>query len=323
MSPAWSQLELRPRKGKSAVTASHHVLEGRLFPTQTKMNFPKPAYAPFVTCHGSAFGKPARRLGLASRGVTQLSCDDVLAAIEQGVNFVNWPGASEGPAVRDSFSSAIAELGPRREDVVVSIQLAARDASDARDELQSVLRVLGTDYVDVVTLYYVEQEHEWNSLSSPDGVCDYCRAAQADGTIRRLGITSHRRPLAAKIAASGLVDLVMIRYNAAHRGAEREVFPVTEAHGVPVIAYTALRWGALLQSTPLDPPGYQVPTADAWYRFVLQSPSVSVVLAAPDTRQELDQALSVLRADGPLPESEWNELAAHGARVRATAGSFP
>ena len=35
----------------------------------------------------------------------------------------------------------------------------------------------------------------------------------------------------------------MIRYNAAHRGAEREVFPVTEALGLPVIAYTALRWG--------------------------------------------------------------------------------
>ena len=51
----------------------------------------------------------------------------------------------------------------------------------------------------------------------------------------------------------------MIRYNAAHRGAEREVFPVTDAIGMPVIAYTALRWGALLRPTPDDPPGFRVP----------------------------------------------------------------
>ena len=62
----------------------------------------------------------------------------------------------------------------------------------------------------------------------------------------------------------------MIRYNAAHRGAEREVFPVTDALGLPVIAYTALRWGGLLRPTPDDPPGFVVPPAPAWYRFVLQ-----------------------------------------------------
>ena len=45
----------------------------------------------------------------------------------------------------------------------------------------------------------------------------------------------------------------MIRYNAAHRGAERDLFPVTEALGMPVIAYTALRWRALMQPTPSDP----------------------------------------------------------------------
>jgi hypothetical protein len=33
----------------------------------------------------------------------------------------------------------------------------------------------------------------------------------------------------------------MVRYNAAPRGAERDVFPVTGALGLPVITYTALR----------------------------------------------------------------------------------
>ena len=79
--------------------------------------------------------------------------------------------------------------------------------------------------------------------------------------MRRLGVTSHQRPLAATMAASGLLDCVMVRYNAAHRGAERDVFPVTTARGLPVIAYTATRWGALLRPTPDDPPDFAPPAS--------------------------------------------------------------
>ena len=115
----------------------------------------------------------------------------------------------------------------------------------------------------------------------------------------------------------------MIRYNAAHRGAEREVFPTTDAIGMPVIAYTALRWGALLQPAPEDPPGFRVPTAPDLYRFVLQSDSVAVVLAAPSNRAELDEDLEVLRSSRPLAASEYALLAEHGERVRRHAGRFP
>ena len=108
----------------------------------------------------------------------------------------------------------------------------------------------------------------------------------------------------------------MIRYNAAHRGAETEVFPVTDALGLPVIAYTCLRWGALLRPTPDDPPGFTVPRAPSWYRFALQSPSVTVALASPESREELEEDLTVLDAAGPLPPQEHERLAEHGRRVR-------
>ena len=186
-----------------------------------------------------------------------------------------------------------------------------------------MLAAIRSDYVDVLTLYYVERADEWEALRGPGGVVEYLRAAKADGVVRRLGVTSHQRPLAAAMAASGLLDCVMVRYNAAHRGAERDVFPVTTARGLPVIAYTALRWGALLRPTPDDPPGFIPPPAPAWYRFALQHPAVSVVLSAPHTRAELDEDLEVLAAPGPLPADEYEALARHGERVRAHAGRFP
>ena len=161
------------------------------------------------------------------------------------------------------------------------------------------------------------------SWSARGRTLEYCRAAQRDGRVRRLGITTHQRPLAAEAARSGKLDLLMVRYNAAHRGAETEVFPATDAAGMPVIAYTALRWGGLLRPTPDDPPGFTPPPAPEWYRFVLQNPTVTVALAAPHDRRELEQDLTVLGATHPLTPDEYERLAEHGRRVRRHGGGFP
>ena len=138
-----------------------------------------------------------------------------------------------------------------------------------------------------------------------------------------LGLTSHQRSLAAEAARSGLLDMLMIRYNSAHRGAEIDVFPVTAKMGLPVVVYTCLRWGALLRSTPDDPAGFVPPPAPLWYRFALQHPAATVALMAPESRAELDEDLGVLTATGPLSTEEYEVLAAHGQRVRKHGGRFP
>jgi predicted aldo/keto reductase-like oxidoreductase len=276
-----------------------------------------PSLAPFLCRDATAFGKPVCRLGLASHGATDITGDDICHALGRGVNFLNWAGDE------DVFSRTIAGLGPRREEVILCVQFAARIAADADTELRSLLATLNTDYVDILTFYYVEAAEEWGELTAADGALAFCREVQREGRVRRLGVTTHQRPLAAEMARSGLLDLLMIRYNAAHRGAEQEVFPVTATLRMPVIAYTALRWGGLLRPTPDDPPGFAVPPASAWYRFALQSPAVTVALAAPDDRAELDEALRVLDAAGPMDAGEYERLAAHGRRVRRHAGNFP
>ncbi len=265
-------------------------------------------------------GGPPRtlcRLGLATRGDGLLQPSDILHAIDRGIDFLNWCGAP------DALSAAVAGLGRRRDDVVVCVQFEARTAAEARQELDRIRAELKTDYVDILTFYYVEAASEWHQIIAPGGALQYCEEVLAAGMVRLLGVTSHQRRLAAQMAESGRLDLLMFRYNAAHRGAESDVFPTTTALGMPAVVYTCLRWGALLQSTPEDPPGFVVPPAPAWYRFALQHPAVTVALAAPQTQAELDEDLTVLDATGPLPTEEYDRLAAHGLRVRRHAGSFP
>src|SRR3954470_23671307 len=159
--------------------------------------------AAFLTRPEREFGKPVCRLGLASYGRTAITPDDLLSAVERGVNFLNWQGMAEGPTEGDAFPAAISSLGARRESVVVCAQFGARSEADAATELRSTLAALGTDYVDVLTLYYVEREDEWQGLVAPGGALRYLQDAKRDGLVRRIGFTSHQRRLAARMAESG------------------------------------------------------------------------------------------------------------------------
>ena len=94
-------------------------------------------------------------------------------------------------------------MASARESVVVCVQFGARTATDAADELRSILATLRTDFVDVLTFYYVERRPEWDQIRGPGGALGYCQAARRDGLVRRLGMTTHQRPLAAEAARSG------------------------------------------------------------------------------------------------------------------------
>ena len=258
---------------------------------------------------------PVRRLGLATRGNTRLPADSVVEAVERGVNYLNWCGYDDG------ISQALPRL--KRERVVVAIQMHAQSGREARRELDEALRKLKTDFLDVVTFYYVERESEWRSIAKSGGALEVLRKAQAEGKVRMIGLTTHQRKFGAQLAETGALDLLMIRYNAAHRGAEQDVFPITTRLKVPVVCYTGLRWRGLLKPTKEDPPGFSPAPAPEWYRFALANPAASVVLTAPGNHREMVENLKLLEDWRAPEEEEFNTMAAHGARVRKWAGTFP
>ena len=260
---------------------------------------------------------PVARLGLATRGNTQLAAEDVALAVARGVNYLNWCGYDDG------IAQALRRKLIDRERVVVAMQLDARDAAAAESELEEALGALGARRIDVVTFYYVEQMSEWNEIASRDGALRALEEAKAQGRVGLIGLTTHQRKLAAACAEEKKLDLLMVRYNAAHRGAEQDVFPITLRLGMPVIAYTAQRWGALRRKTHDDPPEFAPPAAIEWYRFALAHPAVNVVLTAPNGRRELEENLKLLDDWRPPTHAEFDTLAAHGLRVRKHAGRFP
>ena len=48
------------------------------------------------------------------------------------------------------------------------VQFEARTAGDATRELERILTTLRTDYVDILTFYYVEEQAEWERTLAED-----------------------------------------------------------------------------------------------------------------------------------------------------------
>ncbi len=228
-------------------------------------------------------------------------------AFERGCNYFYWTSRKSG--MRDAIRQ-IAGRG-QRERLVVALQSYARSALLMEYSLGKALKALGLDYADVFLL-------GWHNKAPSPRLIDRALAMREKGMLRHLGMSGHNRPLFARMADLEAFDLFQVRYNAAHRGAEREVFPHLKGQGV--VSYTATRWGHLLQARRM-PPGQQPPSSRDCYRFALSHPAVDVCMCGPRNMEQMQAALMVLESS-PMDEAELERMRAIGDHVHAQRSFF-
>lgn len=188
--------------------------------------------------------------------------------------------------------------------------------SNLRKDLEKRLRQLDTDYLDVFMFLGIMKAEQF-----PDSVLEEMMRFREEGKVRAIGISTHDRRLAGELARRGGLDVLMIRYNAAHRGAEVDIFPHLATHDPGVVSYTATRWRGLLRRTGGWPTGSPIPTAGQAYRFVLSNPHVDLVLTAPTNVEQLEQNLAEV-AKGPLPDDEMAFMREYGDAVHRARNWF-
>jgi aryl-alcohol dehydrogenase-like predicted oxidoreductase len=132
-----------------------------------------------------------------------------------------------------------------------------------------------------------------------------------DQRVRAISVSIHDRPLAGRLVANGELDAIMVRYNAAHRGAETDVFPHLAAHHPGVVSFTATRWRQMLYRPRGWPKHEPVPSAGMCYRFVLSNPNVDVCMTAPSNLKQFEANLAEVRK-GPLSDEEMDFMKRYG-----------
>jgi aryl-alcohol dehydrogenase-like predicted oxidoreductase len=244
-------------------------------------------------------GLEVGRLGLASG--YGLPGESIERALECGVNYIFWGSRRTG-----TFGAALQRLGGRRERIVLVVQSYTRVAGLLSSSVERALRSVGFDYTDILLLGL------WNK-PVPARILDAARKLKQRGLVRFLAVSTHQRKTVPQFAAGNDVDVLHFRYNAAHPGAEVDIFPHLPADNRPgLVVFTATSWRQLLGQAPLQgivpgahriPASERTPTAADCYRFVMSRPEVDVCLTGPANAAQLEQGLEALRL-GPMSEEE-------------------
>ncbi len=247
-------------------------------------------------------GKRVLRLGVA--GNYGLETEDIHYAAERGVGLWVW-----SPRFRSVTPALKAILPKDRVRHVVGVFGFGYSAGMVRRGVENALRILGIEQLDMFLLGWLGR----GSRYSPK-IQETLVRLKDEGKLSAAGTSIHDRMRAGRLVRDSVLDAFLLRYNAKHPDAERDVFPHLGARNPAIVSYTATSWRQLLQ--PIK--GIDMPplTPGLCYRFCLSNPHVHVTLTAPRNRQQLDENLAALEA-GPLSREEEDRVRQYGRQVKA------
>ena len=166
-------------------------------------------------------GLKLSEIGLGCEGV--VDADDALSdaifelALQNGVNCLDM--YTPDPAAQKKIGRGIA---PVRKDFILQGHLCTqwrngqyeetRKLQEVKDAFEAMLHNLGTDYVDVGNLHYVDSLETWQKILD-NGVLNYALELKAAGRIRYLSMSSHNPIVALEAVKTGHLDALLFSIN--------------------------------------------------------------------------------------------------------------
>jgi predicted aldo/keto reductase-like oxidoreductase len=264
----------------------------------TFMNFHEPAIL-------GRTGLKVGRLGIASGyGAPPEALEE---AFERGCNYFTWGTVVKGysPRLRQALKNIVAK--GQRDRLVLAMFTYAHNNLFTERLFARGLKSASLDHAEILILGYFSRQPSRRLI-------DGALRMKEKGLVRFIGLSSHNREILGKLAREGEFDVMHLRYSAAHRGAETEIFPFLGEERRPgTVAFTATRWGKLLDSKKM-PPGEKPPTAADCYRFVLSHPAIDVCMSGAKTVEQMHENLAGLEA-GPMSDDELARIRRIGDHV--------
>jgi aryl-alcohol dehydrogenase-like predicted oxidoreductase len=273
-------------------------------------------------------------LGIGGGGA--ISSEDTLYAFDRGINYFFYSSDLHHFLYR-SMAGALRQLCGRgsavRDKVVLATVTYIKNPEVALSALFDQFHELGIDYIDILFWGWIGRRDEsaFNEclnlspdLRGPNTV--YQRTLEKMmgaserlkkmGAVRYIGASFHDLDLANQWLDSPLLDVVMVRHNAAHRSAQRQVFNCLDAEnpqrpGVSTFKSTGSHSGVLWDAPASLPAGCWIPTVPDLYRYSLSQNCVDVCLTGMRSRQEIDEAIAAI-PQGKLTPTELDYLDLYG-----------
>ncbi|HOC29296.1 MAG TPA: aldo/keto reductase [Treponemataceae bacterium] len=220
-------------------------------------------------------------------------------AYDSGINFFD-----TARSYSDSEEKIGLAMDEIRKDVIIATKSPARNGKDLLRDLETSLKALQTDYIDLYQL------HNPSFIPLPDGEDGLYNAlaeAKKDGKIRSFGITNHSRALALSALESGLYETVQFPFSYLASEEDIAFANLCAARDVGFIAMKALG-GGLIRN---------IPAAFAWMRQYEQVVPVWGIQKKEELQEFIDLETACPVLDDALKaviEADRRDLAANFCR---------
>jgi len=207
-------------------------------------------------------------------------------AIDLGVNFID---------TARGYGDSEIKIGPvlkrRRSEVYIATKSGRRTADGMLRELDTSLKNLQTDYLDLYQAHWVCNDDVLDEVLAPGGAIEALRKAKDQGKVRHYGITMHRHHKAIRRAIeTDLFETIMLAYNPLdEEGVGHELIPLAAEHDMGVIIMKPLSGGALV--SPPDTPRVDGldPVVSGTLRGIATNPHITSVIPGMISVAEVDQ----------------------------------
>lgn len=207
-------------------------------------------------------------------------------AIDLGVNFID---------TARGYGDSEIKIGPvlkrRRSEVYIATKSGQRTAEGMLRELDTSLKNLQTDYLDLYQAHWVCSDDVLDEVLAPGGAIEALRKAKDQGKVRHYGITMHRHHKAIRRAIeSDLFETIMLAYNPLdEEGVGLDLIPLAAEHDMGVIIMKPLSGGALV--SPPDTPRVDGldPVVSGTLRGIATNPHITSVIPGMISVDQVDQ----------------------------------
>lgn len=273
-------------------------------------------------------------LGLGGGG--HINSEDTLYAFDRGINFFFY-SSDLHHYLYSNMAGALRQLCGRgssvREQVVLGlVTYLVKTPEAAMSSLLDQFVDLKMDYIDVFFWGWIDNDNAGDFSKCMDASYDlrgsnsvYQRGIETMfetsermkkmGIVRYIGASFHNHELARQWSNSPLLDVVMVRHNVAHRGAQQKVFAHLDEKDPQrpgVITFKSAGMGTNLWQRPMFlPSGCWQPSVPDLYRYSLSQNCVDIALAGLTRREEVDAAIAAMQK-GKLTNEEIDYLNLYG-----------
>ena len=179
--------------------------------------------------------------GILVVGMEQRDADAVVAeAVERGVNYFDVAPSYGNGEAEEKLGPALA---PYRDRVFLACKTLERSAEGARRELETSLKRLRTDHLDLYQFHALNRPEEMDQVLARGGAAEVFLDARERGLVRFLGFSSHVEETAMAFLERFPADSVLFPISVgcwAHGGFGSRLIERARARGVARLALKAL-----------------------------------------------------------------------------------